>query len=221
MSLSICNELDEENLHILSIVSRDFNNLTSDNNIWSQLALRRWEHKQGIKEICEENRIFWFKKPGTWKIVYNIVEREAQRTLLDVNDLVENSWICTVSQLSQLNETIKLYARQKKAMPNQNYLKNIDNRLARNQLVTFSPDGTYTHNHEVFSRSWPFPWSIAGDGSVSLNHQPFTPSRSPDWKLIISNGILAFTSPGNGSFRRKLKEFNSELITEFRQDHLR
>ncbi|CAG8735933.1 13665_t:CDS:2 [Cetraspora pellucida] len=194
LSLSICSELDEENLNILSIVSHDFNKLASDNEIWKQFALERWKDKQGIKKICEENRRFW-SNSGTWKRVYSIVEREAQRTLWDVNDLVENSWTCTHN----------------------------DNHWGTNQLVTFHPNGTYTQHHQAFfDRS--YSWSIAGDGSISLNQKSYKSSRSPDWNLIIENDLLTFTSSGNESFRRKLKEFDSELIIEFGQcgnNHLR
>ncbi|CAG8785715.1 12241_t:CDS:1, partial [Dentiscutata erythropus] len=47
-----------------------------------------------MREVFEENRRFWFKSHGVWKRVYDLVEKEATRTSLDANDLVENIWYC-------------------------------------------------------------------------------------------------------------------------------
>ncbi|CAG8826570.1 4621_t:CDS:1, partial [Gigaspora rosea] len=87
-------ELDEPDLFNLGCVSRYYSILTADNAVWSQLALKRWEAKEGMREISEEYRNFWFKSPGAWKRVYCLIEKEARRTSLDVNDLVDNIWYC-------------------------------------------------------------------------------------------------------------------------------
>ncbi|CAG8815119.1 37814_t:CDS:2, partial [Gigaspora margarita] len=170
-------ELDEPDLFNLGSVSRYYNILTADNGVWSQLALKRWEAKEGMREISEEYRNFWFKSPGAWKRVYCLIEKEARRTSLDVNDLVDNIWYCAP-------------------------VDNIDD-WNNNKLVTFSEDGTYTHHHEPFNPT--FTWTM-NNGSLSLNYKPFRLMRSSGWDLVMSNGALVFKSPGTKSFRRKLRE---------------
>ncbi|CAG8543897.1 7675_t:CDS:2 [Dentiscutata erythropus] len=173
---SIVHELDEQALRNLERVSRYYNILTSDNGVWSQKALKRWENKKGMSKVCDENRKFWFESPGAWKRVYKFVEKEATRTSLDVNDLVENIWFCTP----------------------------IDNPWAKDTSITFYRDGTYIHHHEFFNAS--FSWSIAEDGSIRLNQKLFKLTRCSNWNLKISSGNLVFKSSGAESFKRKLRE---------------
>ncbi|CAG8471667.1 11548_t:CDS:2 [Dentiscutata heterogama] len=112
----IFHKLDEQALRSLARVSRYCNILISDNVVWSRMALNRWEDKEGMREVCDRNRRFWFESPGAWKRVYDFVEKEATRISLDANDLVENIWYCAP----------------------------IDN--PRDTLVEFYQDGTYIHH---------------------------------------------------------------------------
>ncbi|CAG8787543.1 17278_t:CDS:2, partial [Dentiscutata erythropus] len=121
---SIFHELDVPDLLSFARVSRYYKILSADNGVWSQMALNHWENKEGMREVCEKNRRFWFKSHGVWKRVYGLVEKEAMRTSLDANDLVENTWHCAP----------------------------IDN--PRDTLVEFYQDGTYIHRHEPFNPSF-------------------------------------------------------------------
>jgi hypothetical protein len=90
--LAIFKELDTKTLYSLSLVSKGCNSIAIDNHIWNYLALKRWEGKQGMVEIRSEPHELWFKKAGTWKKVYGIVEQEARRSELNTDDLVETTW---------------------------------------------------------------------------------------------------------------------------------
>src|SRR6266540_3924860 len=87
--LAIFKELDAKTLCSLSLVSKECNSFAIDNHVWYHLALKRWEGKQGMTDIHSESHEMWFKKAGTWKKVYGIVEQEARRSELNTDDLAE------------------------------------------------------------------------------------------------------------------------------------
>ncbi|CAG8565792.1 5007_t:CDS:2 [Scutellospora calospora] len=71
---------------------------------------------------------------------------------------------------------------------------------------------------DLVENSWHCRWSFADNGSMNLNDKLFKQSRSPDWNFIIKNDSSTFTSAGEQSFRRKLKEFNETLTFQYSEN---
>ncbi|CAG8513328.1 10628_t:CDS:2 [Funneliformis mosseae] len=91
----------------LSLVSKGCKSFAIDNHVWSQLALKRWEGKQGMKEIHSEPHEIWFRKAGTWKKVYGLIEQEAKRSKFNIDDLAETTWCDFYYKLGSNDHLVK------------------------------------------------------------------------------------------------------------------
>lgn len=187
--ISIFKELDTKTLYSLSLVSKGCNTFAMDNHIWNHIALNRWEGKQGMAEICSEPHNLWFKKAGTWKKVYSIVEQEARRSELNADDLVETTWRFKFNS----------YPIPHVGSPN----------FHRNGVYTFSG---------VMDGQLPWTFTKEGRVRVD-QFPPLTPYRSTaDWSLKMRNIHVTFASIDHNCFRKKLYQFNLKLVEELGLD---
>ncbi|RIA87911.1 hypothetical protein C1645_776256 [Glomus cerebriforme] len=187
--ISIFKELDTKTLHSLSLVSKGCNTFAMDNHIWNHVALNRWEGKQGMAEICSEPHELWFKKAGTWRKVYSIIEQEARRSELNTDDLVETTWRFKFNS----------FPIPHVGSPN------------------FHRDGIYTHNGMIEGQL-PWTFTKEGQVRVD-QFPPLKPFRSTtDWSLKMRNIHVTFVSTDHNCFRKKLYHFNLKLIEELGLD---
>ncbi|CAI2183950.1 6188_t:CDS:2 [Funneliformis geosporum] len=183
--LAIFKELDSKTLCSLSLVSKGCNSFAIDNHVWSQLALKRWEGKQGMKEIHSEPHEIWFRKAGTWKKVYGLVEQEARRNKLNTDDLAETTWCFKFNSFE----------------------------FPHIGTPKFHRNGIYTHREMMGGQlSWKF--TNEGQVRVD-QFPPLKPYRSTtDWSFKMRNVHITFASTDHNCFRKKLHKFNLNLIEE-------
>ncbi|CAG8552971.1 8062_t:CDS:2 [Ambispora leptoticha] len=211
VTIGLFKNLDAKNLCNLSLVSRNWNILVSDNHLWAEIALNRWENKQGMKEICTNAHSLWYLKPGTWKKVYILVEKEARRTKLEMEDLCETTW------------TFKDDAFENSFL----ILKDDEFELFNNALSAhagspkFLRNGRYVHEGMMDST---LPWKFT-NRYVRVSQFPhLKPSRpdptdpESDWGLKLKNVYVTFSSVDHTGFQRRLSKFNRELALEFGVD---
>jgi len=187
--ISIFKELDTKTLYSLSLVSKGCNSFAMDNHIWNHIALNRWEGKQGMTEVCSESHELWFKKAGTWKKVYGIVEQEARRNELNADDLVETTWRFKFNS----------FPIPHVGSPN------------------FHRNGIFTHNG-MMEGQLPWKFTKEGRVRLD-QFPPLTPYRTTtDWSLKMRNIHVTFASIDHNCFRKKLYQFNLKLIEELGLD---
>ncbi|CAG8469677.1 1836_t:CDS:2 [Funneliformis mosseae] len=185
----IFKEFDSKTLCSLSLVSKGCKSFAIDNHVWSQLALKRWEGKQGMKEIHSEPHEIWFRKAGTWKKVYGLIEQEARRSKFNIDDLAETTWCFKFNSVE----------------------------IPHIGTPKFHRNGIYTHR-EMMGGQLPWTFTSEGQVRVD-RFPPLKPYRSTtDWSLKMRNVHITFASTDHNCFRKKLHKFNLGLIEELGLD---
>jgi hypothetical protein len=138
-----------------------------------------------MTEVCSESHELWFKKAGTWKKVYGMIEQEARRSELNTDDLVETTWRFKFNSFS----------------------------IPHVGSPNFHRNGIYTHNG-MRNGQLPWTFTKEGRVRVD-QFPPLTPYRSTtDWSLKMRNVHVTFVSIDHNCFRKKLYQFNLSLIEE-------
>ncbi|CAG8538774.1 12844_t:CDS:2 [Ambispora gerdemannii] len=194
VTIDLFKNLDAKNLCSLSLVSRNWNILVSDNHLWTEIALKRWENKQGMKEICTDTHSLWYLKPGTWKKAYILVEKEAHRTRLEMEDLCETTWIF------KFNNALAFHAGSPKFLRNGRYI--------HEGMMDGTLPWKFTNGCVRVSQ---FP-------HLSPSRPDPTDHKS-DWGLKLKNVYVTFSSVDHTGFQRRLREFNCELALELGIDY--
>ncbi|CAG8546859.1 16921_t:CDS:2 [Acaulospora colombiana] len=189
--IEIFKKLDVKSLCTLAKVSHALNILSSDNHIWSALALKRWKNKQGMKDICD------------WKGIINHSQND--------NDARDNT------QEKSNDDNLSSSSEIQNGSVN-NRLRGFELWFSRPGVwkrvyafVEAEAKRCRWDDEDLIDNVWLF----RGDDEWSFP----VPQRIPSsWGFKMTNHNVTFESLDTQSFKRKLKEFERCLLIEFGMD---
>ncbi|CAG8439569.1 10944_t:CDS:2 [Acaulospora morrowiae] len=226
--IQIFKNLDVKSLCTLAKVSRGLNALSSDNHVWSVLALERWENKQGMKDICYWKGITDCNQNDN-STRYNTQENANDNNIRSSSESQDDDtnshlkgfelWFSRPGIWKRVYAFVETEAKRcrwdvEDLIENVWSFKFNSYPIPYEQSPKFHRNGIYTHEGIMNAR---FPYVFTQEGHIRVDQFPplITERDRSTWAFKMKNTNVTFESLSTQSFKRKLKEFERSLLIEF------